>query len=73
MPRSWRPEVNLSQNPARPEWGSNALRFAAEEEAEASAADLYRRWMGCYGYRAAPSDDEPNYRREDGRDVRIER
>jgi len=42
-------------------WAGNGLRFATEEEARASACDLYSRWTLCEDYRADESDDEVNY------------
>jgi hypothetical protein len=42
-------------------WAGNGLRFATEEEARASACDLYLRWTLCEDYRSDPSDDEVNY------------
>jgi hypothetical protein len=42
-------------------WAGNGLRFATEEEARASACDLFGRWTLCTDYRADESDDEVNY------------
>jgi hypothetical protein len=42
-------------------WAGNGLRFATEEEARASACDLFSRWTLCEDYRADQSDDEVNY------------
>jgi hypothetical protein len=53
---SYRPMVYVGGG-----WAGNALRFATEEEARASACDLYSRWTLCEDYRADPSDDEVNY------------
>ena len=66
--KSWKPEVLVGN------WASNGLRFATEEEARDNARDLFKRWTLCQDYRAAPSDDEVNYRWENGQliDVRIE-
>ena len=61
MPKSYRPMVKVSG-----EWCGNALRFATEEEARLSACDLFHRWTLCADYRADESDDEPNYRWENG-------
>jgi hypothetical protein len=53
---SYRPMVYVGGG-----WAGNGLRFATEEEARASACDLYSRWTLCEDYRADPSDDEVNY------------
>jgi len=53
---SYRPMVYVGGG-----WAGNALRFATEEEARASACDLFSRWTLCEDYRADPSDDEVNY------------
>ena len=42
------------------EWAGNAVRFATQEEAEASARDLYSRWTLCVGHRTDESDDPVN-------------
>jgi hypothetical protein len=57
---SYRPMVYVGGG-----WAGNALRFATEEEARASACDLYSRWTLCEDYRADPSDDPVNCVRED--------
>lgn len=53
---SYRPMVYVGGG-----WAGNGLRFATEEEARASACDLYSRWTLCEDYRADESDDEVNY------------
>jgi hypothetical protein len=53
-PNSWAPEV---QTDSTGKWYGNALRFATEAEAYASAAELATRWMLVRDYRAAPSAD----------------
>ena len=58
---SYRPMVYVGGG-----WAGNALRFATEEEARASACDLYSRWTLCEDYRADPSDDEVNYAWDNG-------
>lgn len=47
-------------------WHGNALRFATRDEAEASALDLYSRWMLCSDHRADESEDEVNYAWDNG-------
>ena len=54
-------------------WCSSAVRFATREEAEESVHDLESRWMLVRDTRVVESDDEVNYRRENGRDVPISR
>ncbi len=56
MKMTFKPEV-LVQG----EWGKNALVFNTEEEALASAKDLFGRWMLCTDFRAVPSDLPANY------------
>ena len=53
---SYRPMVYVGGG-----WAGNGLRFATEEEARASACDLFSRWTLCEDYRADQSDDEVNY------------
>lgn len=59
MPKSWKPEVIADSSG---QWAGNGLRFATKEEAEANAKDLMSRWMLVTDTRAAPSEDEPNYK-----------
>lgn len=54
---SFRPMVSTGG-----EFAGNALRFATQEEALASALNLYQRWTLCVDYRADESDDPVNYR-----------
>jgi hypothetical protein len=61
---SWKPEVIADSSG---KWCSNALRFATEQEAYASARDLFYRWTLAVNFRAAQSDDPVNYRYVDGR------
>jgi hypothetical protein len=56
--KSWRPEVQTDDTG---QWYPNGLRFATEQEAYANAKDLSYRWTAVCEYRAAESDDEPNY------------
>ena len=53
-PVSWAPEV---QTDSTGKWYGNALRFATQAEAAASAAELASRWILVHAYRAAPSSD----------------
>lgn len=41
-------------------WNGNAVRFATEDEAMASARDLMRRWTLVENYGAEASDDPVN-------------
>jgi hypothetical protein len=43
-------------------WAGNAVRFESKEEAEASAKDLFGRWLLVEDYRADESEDPVNYR-----------
>jgi len=52
---SYRPMVLVGS-----EWAGNAVRFATEEEALASARDLMRRWTLVENYGAEHSDDPVN-------------
>ena len=47
-------------------FNENALAFATREEAEASAKDLFNRWLSCTDYRAVESDEPVNYALVDG-------
>ena len=68
-PRSWKPEVVTDSSG---KWYGNALRFPTEAEALANATDLAGRWLSVRDFRAAPSDDAPNYNyTSDGRLVPI--
>lgn len=69
QPRSWKPEV---QTDASGNWYDNALRFATEAEAKANADNLMMRWILVHKTRASPSEDEPNYKWENGRLTEIE-
>jgi hypothetical protein len=53
-PNSWAPEVQTDNTG---KWYGNALRFATEAEAYASAAELAGRWLLVRDWRAAPSSD----------------
>lgn len=44
----------------------NALAFATEAEALASAKDLFNRWLSCTDYRAVESAEPVNYTLKDG-------
>lgn len=65
---SWKPQVIADSSG---KWAENSLRFATKEEAEASARSLAYRWTLVTDHRAVESDDAPNYKFEDGREVRI--
>ena len=54
------------------EWSGNALRFATKEEAEANAADVFRRWTSPTEYRVEESTDPVNYRWVDGKAERVD-
>lgn len=56
---SWKPEVRTGNDE---KWYDNSLRFATQEEAEASARDLMNRWMLVVACRAVESEDPVNYR-----------
>lgn len=49
------------------EWCDNAVRFATREDAERNARAKFQSWSVPSDYRAAASDDAPNYRYTDGR------
>jgi len=68
-PVSWAPEVIADSSG---KWYRNALRFATEAEALASAKELASRWYMVRSTRAAPAIERPNYRFIDGANVRIE-
>jgi hypothetical protein len=55
---SWKPEVIADSSG---QWVGNALRFATEAEAYASARDLASRWTLVRDYRATDSPDPVNY------------
>jgi len=59
---SWKPEVKVNG-----QWSRNALVFATEEEATASAQDLFNRWLTTAGYRAVEVDEPVNYALVDGK------
>lgn len=65
---SWRPEMFIPSDG----WVPNGQRFATEREALDSASDLLGRWTQPTDYRAMPSNELVNYKREDGKDVRID-
>lgn len=56
---SWKPELQVAGEDG---WHTNNLCFATKEEAEASAKDIYGRWMSATGWRAAESDEPVNYK-----------
>lgn len=60
---SFKPEVRTGTDP---KFYGNALAFATEAEALASAKDLYNRWTLCVDYRAVESDEPVNYTYHDG-------
>lgn len=55
--KSWKTEVEVSGT-----WGTNGVRFATKEEAEAAGNELLGRWFVPTASRAAESEDEVNYR-----------
>jgi hypothetical protein len=68
MTKSYRPEVIADDTG---QWYPNGLRFATKEEAENSARDLSLRWIAVREWRAAESDDAPNYTYHNGQLRRI--
>ena len=66
---SFKPQVIADRSG---QWSENSLRFATQEEAEASAADLASRWLLVIAHRAVPSDDPVNYAWKDGQLVSVE-
>lgn len=52
-------------------WGSNALRFATEQEAKESAIDLEGRWTMVKEWRVVSSPDPVNYKWDAGRAVKV--
>lgn len=48
------------------QWAGNGLRFATEQEARESVADLMRRWWLVTDTRIVQSADPPNYRWDNG-------
>ena len=68
-PVSWAPEVIADSSG---KWYRNALRFATEAEALASANELASRWHMVRSTRAAPAIEPVNYRFENGANMRIE-
>ena len=56
---SWKPEV---QTRGDEKFYSNNLAFETKEEAEASAKDLFKRWMLATAWRAVESDQVVNYK-----------
>lgn len=56
MPNSWKVEVKVGN-----EWGSNALRFATEDEAKRAGDELLSRWLAPTDARAVESTDPVNY------------
>lgn len=60
---SFKPEVCASSDGL---FSQNALCFATEAEALASAKDLHDRWMLCTAYRAAESTDPVTHALVDG-------
>lgn len=63
---SWKPEVKVDD-----QWSQNALVFATQEEAAASALDLYVRWMMTTGHRAVEVDEPVNYALVDGQLIAV--
>ncbi len=65
--QSWAPEVKVEGK-----WSRNAVRFATEAEAKASAAELHSRWMLSEEHRATEATEPPNYRWANGKLEKIE-
>jgi hypothetical protein len=63
MFQSWKPVVQTDNTG---KWYGNALRFATQEEAQASARDLAMRWMLVRAHSAMPDEAPPNYRYTNG-------
>ena len=63
---SWKPEVKVDG-----QWSQNALVFATQEEAAASALNLYGRWMMTTDHRAVEVDEAVNYALIDGQLVAV--
>lgn len=63
---NWKPEVKVNG-----QWSQNALVFATQIEAAASAIDLYSRWTLTTDHRAVETNDPVNYKWVDGRLVEI--
>jgi hypothetical protein len=66
---SWKPQVLLPGDG----WSNNALVFATKEEAEACAADTYRRWTLAKESRAIESDHPVNYAWVDGKAISLKK
>ena len=64
---AWRPMVTTDGI----SWAGNALIFATKEEAEASAKELMDRWHSVVRTRADECTGSPNYKFEQGRNVRL--
>lgn len=60
---SFKPEVSTDGGVT---FNENNLAFATREEAEASAKDLFGRWMLVTDWRAVESDEPVNYTLKDG-------
>jgi hypothetical protein len=65
---SWKPEVVADSTG---NWYSNALRFATEDEAKASASELSMRWLAVREWRATECDDPVTHAIVDGRMVEV--
>ena len=61
---SWKPEV-IADSTGK--WYGNALRFATEAEAKASASELSMRWLAVRDWRATECDDPVTHKIENGR------
>ncbi len=66
--KSWAPYVMTDSYG----YSTNGLRFATQEECEAYCEDLEGRWVLVRHYAPCVSDDEVNYRWENGQAVRLE-
>lgn len=63
---NWKPAVRTDPND--PKFYTNALVFATQEEAQASAEDLMSRWLLVIECKTIETDDPVTCTRVDGRD-----
>lgn len=69
-PKSWKVEVQ-TLDAGGDSWSTNSIRFATFDEAQKAATSLRNRWMMVKNDRVSPSDDDVNYKIEDGREVKV--
>lgn len=60
---SWKAEVLVA---GEKDFVSSAVRLATKEEAESYAFDLAMRWLAVKDWRVVESDEEVNYRMQNG-------